>query len=357
MKQFQAKFGAKAEKPREIKKTLGKDDFLRIMIQQMKNQDPTKPFNADEMAAQMAQYASVEQLQNVNQNIQKLQGDNKVSERMAMTRMIGKIVTVDRERFPHTEGQNDSLVYNLPKDAKEVKLTITSETGEPILEKDLGALKSGEQSFSWDGAKQNTIQSKTGGYVFKIAAKDSQGNAMQINAKSKGKVVGVGFDGAEPFLLVGDAKNQQKVTMKNVAEIDEAPAQPILPFGNPVAIQAEQAAAAGAPKPGEAPQAPANNFFSFKKGEGSQNLDANGLPPEAQAALARYQALNAANAANTAATGSTAGFVASNPGAGNVAAQPPANAPLPEGGVSKGFPSGLSDSGNNSYNQGGGEQR
>ena len=55
------------------------------MITQMKNQDPTKPFNADEMAAQMAQYASVEQLQNVNQNIQKLQADNKTVERMAMT--------------------------------------------------------------------------------------------------------------------------------------------------------------------------------------------------------------------------------------------------------------------------------
>jgi hypothetical protein len=41
--QIQAKYGEKPEKPREIKKTLGKDDFLKIMITQMKNQDPRIP--------------------------------------------------------------------------------------------------------------------------------------------------------------------------------------------------------------------------------------------------------------------------------------------------------------------------
>jgi flagellar basal-body rod modification protein FlgD len=350
MKQFQAKFGAKPEKAREIKKTLGKDDFLRIMIQQMKNQDPTKPFNADEMAAQMAQYASVEQLQNVNQNIQKLQTDNKSAERMSMTAMIGKVVTVDREKFPHVEGQNESLVYALPKDAKEVKISIMSETGEEILQKDLGPQKAGEQSFSWDGLKTNTLPSKTGGYTFKIVAKDSAGAQLATNPKAKGKVIGVGFDGPEPFLLVGDAKNQQKVTMKNVTEIDEAPQQVALPFGNPVAIQAEQAAGTQ-PAP-----AGGGKFFSFKKGVGSENLDPSTLSPEAQSALAQYQA---ANAARTSEGGSTAGALAQNPGAasarGNVAASAASEAPSPRGDEvsngSKGFPSGLQNtetgSGNN----------
>src|SRR5580698_201739 len=46
LQNIQARYGAKVEKPREIKKTLGKDDFLRIMITQMQHQDPTKPFDA-----------------------------------------------------------------------------------------------------------------------------------------------------------------------------------------------------------------------------------------------------------------------------------------------------------------------
>ena len=56
LNKVQAKYGAKPEKQREIKKTLGKDDFLRIMITQLKNQDPTSPFKAEQMATEMAQF-------------------------------------------------------------------------------------------------------------------------------------------------------------------------------------------------------------------------------------------------------------------------------------------------------------
>jgi flagellar hook assembly protein FlgD len=162
MKQIQSKYGAKPDKSREIKKTLDKDDFLKIMITQMKNQDPTKPFNADEMAAQMAQYASVEQLQNVNQNLNKMQTEHQTSDRMQMTALIGKTVTVDRERFPHSENSNESLGYALSKNASEVKLTVQNEAGETVLEKDLGPQKAGDQTFSWDGKKMNTLPAKAG---------------------------------------------------------------------------------------------------------------------------------------------------------------------------------------------------
>jgi flagellar basal-body rod modification protein FlgD len=213
LKSIQSKYGAKPDKAREIKKTLGKDDFLKIMITQMKNQDPTKPFNADEMAAQMAQYASVEQLQNVNQNLNKMQTDHQSSDRMAMTSMIGKTITVDRERFPHTEGVNESLGYTLTKNASEVKLSVINEAGETVFEKDIGAQKAGEQTYGWDGVKTNTLPAKTGGYTFKITAKDEHGAALPTNPKTQGKVIGVSFEGSEPTLLIGDAHQQQKVTI------------------------------------------------------------------------------------------------------------------------------------------------
>src|SRR5271156_1812256 len=127
LNKIQSKYGVKPEKQREIKKTLGKDDFLRIMITQLKNQDPTSPFKAEQMATEMAQFTSVELLQNVNQNLGKLQNAQQPLERLAMTNMIGKVVTIDRERFQHVEGQNESLSFNLPKDASEVHVTVVSD--------------------------------------------------------------------------------------------------------------------------------------------------------------------------------------------------------------------------------------
>src|SRR5690606_36514394 len=153
-------------KPREIKKTLGKDDFLKIMITQMKNQDPTNPFKAEQMASEIAQFTSVEKLQNVNQNLSKMQGENKPLQNMTMTNLIGKTVTIDRERFPHLDGQTESLAFNVPKNASNVHVTILSDTGETVMDKDVGIQKAGEVAFSWDGIKPNTLSAKTGSYSF-----------------------------------------------------------------------------------------------------------------------------------------------------------------------------------------------
>jgi flagellar basal-body rod modification protein FlgD len=292
LQQIQNKYGAKTDKAREIKKTLGKDDFLKIMITQMKNQDPTKPFNADEMAAQMAQYASVEQLQNVNQNLNKMQTDHQSSDRMAMTNLIGKTVTVDRERFPHTEGVNEALGFTLSRNASEVKIQVVNEQGETVLDKDLGAQKAGEQSFGWDGIKSNTVSAKTGNYTFKIIAKDERGAPLPTNPKTQGRIIGVSFEGNEPAFLIGDAHSQQKITMRNIIRIDDVPGMP-QGFGQPaqtISMGAPQGAQPQTSQPPAAPAAPGSNFFSFTRGLGSQNVDPAALSPEAQQALAKYDA-------------------------------------------------------------------
>lgn len=51
---------------RTTKKTLDKDAFLKLLVTQLKNQDPLNPQNPDQMAAQLAQFSTVEQLTEVN---------------------------------------------------------------------------------------------------------------------------------------------------------------------------------------------------------------------------------------------------------------------------------------------------
>jgi flagellar basal-body rod modification protein FlgD len=276
---IQSKYGAKPKQQREIKKTLGKDDFLRIMITQMKNQDPTAPFKAEQMAAEMAQFASVEQLSNINQNLGKLQNQNQPLERLAMTNMIGKVVTVDRERFAHVEGQNESLTFNLPKDAKEVKVLLISDAGETVLEKTMGPQKAGEVQLSWDGKKTNTLPAKGGTYMIRVDARGEKDESIQTNPMAQARVVGISFEGAEPAFLVGDANHQDKITFKQIVKIDE---------GAPAAA-GSGAAPGGAITPvGQQPNK--TNFVAFQKGEGSTNLDPNQAGSEVAEALAKFQA-------------------------------------------------------------------
>lgn len=263
--QIQAKYGAKPEKPREIKKSLGKDDFLRIMLTQMKNQDPTNPFKAEQMATEVAQFTTVEQLQNVNQNLTKMSTQNRPLEQMAMTNMIGKTITIDRQRFPHMEGQNESLSFNLPRDAATVKLAIVSEGGETVLEKELGSQKAGEVSFAWDGFKSNTLPAKGGNYMLRVEAKNDKGQNIESNPQAKAQVIGVSFEGNEPVFLVGNAQHHDKVTMRNIVRVDQETGQ-----------GKGQSGAAVAPVEQNTAQTP--NFFSFQKGVGSGNISPSSLP-------------------------------------------------------------------------------
>ncbi|NBU21324.1 flagellar hook assembly protein FlgD [bacterium] len=258
--QIQAKYGQKPEKPREIKKTLGKDDFLRLMLSQMKNQDPTSPFKAEQMATEIAQFTSVEQLQNMNQNLTKLSQQNRPLEQMVMTGMIGKTVTVDRDRFPHAEGENDSLSFNLSKDSKSTVISVNNEAGEEVYKKDLGPQKNGLVSFTWDGKKNNGLPAKSGNYAIRVEAIDHHEQKIQINSLAQAKVIGVSFEGQDPILLIGDSKHQQKISMRNIIRVESDPVS-----GSNSSLASSQSGI----KPIESLSDQAPNFFTFKKGVGS----------------------------------------------------------------------------------------
>jgi flagellar basal-body rod modification protein FlgD len=217
---FQAQYGEKPQKAREVKKTLGKDDFLKIMLSQMKNQDPLNPFKSDQMGTQIAQFTSVEQLQNMNQTLGKMTNQNKPLENLAITQLIGKQVTVDRDRFEHHEGQTDTVSFHLPQNAATVVASLISDTGEEVYRRDIGQHPQGDVSFNWDGIRSNTLPAKSGHYRVQVEAKDDSGRPVTVDQRRQTQVVGVSFEGAEPVLLVGDSNRVEKIGMRNVVKIE-----------------------------------------------------------------------------------------------------------------------------------------
>ena len=53
-------------------KTMGKDEFLKLFTNQLKNQDPMKPMDSSAFTAQLAQFSSLEQLFNINKGLEQL---------------------------------------------------------------------------------------------------------------------------------------------------------------------------------------------------------------------------------------------------------------------------------------------
>ena len=77
---------------RTTSQSLGKDDFLKLLITQMQNQDPTDPMDNTEFIAQMAEFSSLEQITNMNANFERM--NQMLTSNQAVT-TIGKTVDID----------------------------------------------------------------------------------------------------------------------------------------------------------------------------------------------------------------------------------------------------------------------
>jgi len=117
-------------KVRRAHNQLDKDDFLKLMLTQMKNQDPMNPMQSHEMAAQLAQFTSLEQLFNVNKNLENIGTKQDPLAKFEALNFLGKSIKADSRQIFHTGG--DSAVY-FPLYTKccELELPLCMNTGLP----------------------------------------------------------------------------------------------------------------------------------------------------------------------------------------------------------------------------------
>ncbi len=92
---------------RTAQQSLGKDDFLKLLITQLSNQDPTSPMDNTAFIAQMAEFSSLEQMTNMNSNFEKM---NSMLSSSQAVNTIGKTVDIDLGDTNIT-GRVDAITY------------------------------------------------------------------------------------------------------------------------------------------------------------------------------------------------------------------------------------------------------
>lgn len=109
----QAVSGAvETKKPAQVKKELGKDDFLNLLVTQLKYQDPLNPLKDQEFIAQMAAFSNLEQMNNLSKNIGSFITEQKYANGLLAADMIGMEITDADGQKGIVSGvdMNDSLV-------------------------------------------------------------------------------------------------------------------------------------------------------------------------------------------------------------------------------------------------------
>ncbi len=189
---------------------IGKNEFMQLLITQLKNQDPEAPMDSKEFAVQLAQFTQVEKLISIDQKI-----GNQNSSIGSMAGYLGQQVVMDSKDVTVAGGQGGQLQLNLAQDAASVEVQLVGKTGEVVGEVSLGALGAGKQLVSLE---QLTVPD--GVYGIKVSAVSSRtGSTFEPTALSSGLVTGF-IPGPDPKLMVGG----REISVSQVREVTLPPA-------------------------------------------------------------------------------------------------------------------------------------
>jgi flagellar basal-body rod modification protein FlgD len=191
-------------------KSVGKDEFMKLLLAQLKNQDPLKPMDGTDFAAQLAQFSSLEQLQNLN-NTLTTQGVNQMTLGYAQSvNMIGKQAVTNSGNTVTANGSTTELTYNLAKDAQNVTISISDKAGKLVKSWDESAKSAGMNRATWDCSSV-----EKGDYSYQIAATDSVGAPVTVDTMSTGVVTAVHFRSNQILVTI----NGREVPLSDIAEI------------------------------------------------------------------------------------------------------------------------------------------
>jgi len=184
-------------------KTVTQDDFLKLLIAQLQNQDPLQPMDNQEFAAQLAQFNSLGQLIEINDKLGALQNGQGSMSHYNAASLIGKEISSTGNKVNLLSGNSTTIGYQLGANAARVVVRVFNSAGELVRQIDAGARAGGDQSIIWDGKDSTGRALGAGVYGVEINAVDSAGKKVPASGKVQGIVTGVRLDGAEPVLEVG----------------------------------------------------------------------------------------------------------------------------------------------------------
>lgn len=197
---------------------MDKDAFMKLMLAQMKNQDPSNPMQSHEMAAQLAQFTSVEQMQNMNSTLTEMKNEQKPAQQYTALNFIGKSVSGDSSKVFRTQGDKDhEFKFNLGDSAKTAEIKVKDENGEVVKTYKLQNLKKGENKITWNGQDERGLNAHPGAYQFSIEAKNSADQPLAVKTDFDGLITGVNYTTEGPVLMMGT----QTVLLADVKKISD----------------------------------------------------------------------------------------------------------------------------------------
>ncbi len=194
--------------------TLNENDFLSLLTTELQNQDPLNPSDSSDMAAQMAQFASVEQLTDINTQLTNMASSQSSLQNTTAAGLIGDNVVATGNTV--TLNGQASLNYTLAGNAAKVTVSIYNSSGTLVNTQVLGNENAGANSYTWNGNDSNGNTLPSGQYTFAVTAADSSGNAVTASTLTSGTVTAVTNSNNITYLILD---NGEQIQLSDIQEI------------------------------------------------------------------------------------------------------------------------------------------
>lgn len=186
--------------PKERRTVLNQEDFMTLLSTQLKFQDPSKPMEANEMVAQMAQLSMVTGITELKTQLADLSQSLTSSRASQAAQLVGREVLLDGEASLLPLGGPLTGAVNLPAAAADLKLTIYDPAGRLVRQVALGPQPAGLVRFAWDGSLVDGSNAAPGQY--RVYADPGTGLSVPTLASGRVDSVLLGSDGQGVQLIL-----------------------------------------------------------------------------------------------------------------------------------------------------------
>ena len=163
-------------------------DFLKLLMTQLQNQDPTSPLDTNQFTSELVQFSSVEQQINTNTSLTQLIQLTQAGEVMQASAMTGKQVTVSSDHVPLQNGKG-TIQFTAPG-AEPVDISIYNDSGIKLSDATLMAVK-GSNTWTWDGTDSSGHTLPDGSYKVAVAGANADGTTSALSFSVVGTATGV----------------------------------------------------------------------------------------------------------------------------------------------------------------------
>ncbi len=174
------------------------DQFMQLLIAQLKNQDPLEPQENGDFLSQLAQFETAAGIEELQDSFESFASVMQSSSILQASNLVGRSVLAASEYAQLESDSNVQGQVNLSASTTNLTIEITDSSGQLVKTISMGTQAAGEINFTWDGTDNSGNEMPAGGYQVQATVDDgNKQTAQEVLLSSKVESVTIGQDGQD----------------------------------------------------------------------------------------------------------------------------------------------------------------